>query len=109
MKNKTASPSVVTIVLNKTQTAFLEKAGCNAVGLVSGTVKEIGEVMKAAGCEGCEIVFSTMYAPNFKRCFNSFVKRAKRIAEVAGVSTTEPKEYYIQGYRQTEKWVITVL
>lgn len=104
----TATETVTMVTLDRKQSAFIEKEGCNGIGVVSGTVQEIGEVMARYGCDGCKIVFDTSYAPNFKRCFNAYVKRAKRIAEVAGVTLTEPAEYFIDGYKQLDKWVMEV-
>ncbi len=89
------------------KTAFVEKAG-NGGSVVSGTVEQIGELMKVTGCEGCEIIFNTEYAPNFTRCFNAFSKRARRIAEFAGVSVSKPVVYFIDGYCQYDKWVMKV-
>ena len=97
---------VAKVILDRKQTAFVEKSDSNGTALFSGTVEEIGELMNLTGCEGCKIVFNTAHAPNFTRCFNAFVKRARRIAEFAGVSISGPEEYFIAGHRQHDKWVM---
>lgn len=97
---------VTKIVLDRKQTAFIE-AG-NAVAVVSGTVDEIGRVLADHESTGCEIVFSLQYSPNATRTMNAFVKRAGRIAAVAGKSISEPREYFIDGFRQIDKFVVAV-
>jgi hypothetical protein len=99
---------ITKIVLSKTQTAFLETPGKNGVGVVSGTPEEIGALFANYGHSKCQIVFDTYAAPNFNRCFNAFTKRAGRIADAAGVTLTAPAEYFIDGHRQTDKFVMAV-
>ena len=101
-----ATEKVTLVKLDRKQTAFVEKDGCNGVGIISGSVQDIGEAMAQYGCQGCQVVFDTYAAPNFKRCFNAAVKRAGRIATVAGVSLSEPAEYFIDGHHQRDKWVM---
>ena len=104
-----ATETVTKVTLDRKQTAFIEKEGCNGIGVISGTVDEIGSLMNRVGCTGCKVVFSTRYAPNFKRCFNAYVKRANRIAAAASVTLSEPTEYVIDGHHQSDKWVLEVL
>jgi len=99
---------ITKIKLDKTQTAFIEQVGINAVAVQSGSVEEIAALFRYHDSIGCQIVFDTYAAPNFKRCFNAAVKRARRIAEAAGVKLSEPVEYFIDGYRQADKFVLTV-
>lgn len=97
------------IVLNKQQTAFIGRENCNGVGVVSGSVSEIADVLTKYENKGCKIVFDTKYAPNFSRCFNAYVKRAMRIAAEAGLTLSEPSEYFIDGFRQTDKFFMEVV
>jgi hypothetical protein len=96
------------IKLSKTQTAFISRTGGNGVGVVSGSVEEIADLLVRYNSKGCQIVFDTYAAPNFNRCFNAYTKRAKAIAAAAGVSLSEPAEYFIDGYRQIDKFVMVV-
>lgn len=100
--------AITKIVLSKTQTAFLETPGKNGVAVVTGTPEEIAQLFAKNDFQACQIVFDTYAAPNFQRCFNAFVKRARRIAGAAGVQVSEPAEYWIDGFRQTDKFVLTV-
>ncbi len=100
---------VTKITLDKKQKAFIEKDGSNGIGIVSGTIQEIGNLLTRYPSQGCQIVFNTAHAPNFKRCFNSYVKRANRISDAAGVSLSAPVEYFIDGYRQADRFVLEVL
>lgn len=100
--------TVTKVKLDRQQTAFIEEKGSNGCGVETGTVEQIGQLMAAQGCSGCQFIFSTQYAPNFKRCFNAYAKRARRIADVAGVTLSDPVEYFIDGYRQDDRWVMTV-
>ena len=104
-----ATEKVTKVRLDRKQTALIEKEGCNGIGVVSGTVDEIGALMSRKGCNGCKVVFSTQHAPNLKRCFNSYVKRALRISAVAGVTLSDPTEYSINGFPQSDKWVMEVI
>jgi hypothetical protein len=99
---------ITKIHLNKTQTAFISKPGSNGVVVISGTVETIAALFAQYDAAGCEIVFDTYAAPNFKRCFNAYLKRAKAIASAAGIQITEPAEYFIDGHRQADKFVMTV-
>lgn len=103
------SNSVTKIILDKRQTAFIESERRNGVAVVSGTVSEIASVLSSHVSTGCKIVFNTRHAPNFKRCFNAYVKRATRIATEAEVVLSEPAEYFIDGYRQLDMFVMEVL
>lgn len=102
------SQRVTKVILDRKQTAFVEKEGCNGIGVISGTPEEIGEVMGRLGCNGCQIVFDMSYSPNFKRTFNAYVKRAGRIASAAEATLSDPAEYFIDGFRQVDKWVMEV-
>ena len=95
------------ISLSKTQTLFTELN--NATGVQSGSVAEIGEALAECRSKGCVITFSIQHAPNVKRCFNAAVKRANRIAAVAGVELAPPAEYFIKGHRMAEQFFMEVL
>ena len=94
------------VVLSKTQDLLLERGG--GVGIVGGSPEEVGQMLAQYPNKGCQIIFDMAYAPNFKRYWNAMVKRANRIATADGVKLSEPKEYFIDGYRQTDKFVMVV-
>lgn len=97
------------IHLDKRQTIFLVKDGTEATWVQSGTVEEIGSLLAQHTSKGCEIHFTTRHAPNFKRCFNAHVKRAKRIADAAGVQLSDPQPRFVQGYAFDECYSMFVL
>lgn len=94
------------IILSKTQDLFLERG--SGVGIVGGSPEEVGQMLAQYPNKGCQIIFDTRYAPNFQKCFNAKVKRANRIAAAAGVNISEPAAYYVDGYRQEDKFVMVV-
>ena len=100
---------ITKILITKSQTAFIEKDGCNGVGVVSGSVSEIASLLTRYENKGCKFVFDMHNAPSFKRWFNACVKRIGRIANEAGVSIGEPMEYEIKGFRQGEQFFCEVL
>ncbi len=99
---------IESIRLDKQQCAFLTREGSDGMGVVSGTVEQIGQLLGSLNNRGCVIVFDTYAAPNFKRCFNAAIKRANRIAAVAGVTLADPVEYVIDGHKQTDKYAMAV-
>jgi hypothetical protein len=104
------SAAVVTkVILDKRQTAIVEKPGSNGVGVVSGTPEEVGVLMASMGiAAGCIVIFTTRHAPNFQRAYNACVKRTQRIVAAAGMSAGEPVEYFIDGFRQVDMWAVPV-
>lgn len=95
------------IILSKTQDLFLERG--NGVAVVGGSPEEVGQILAKYPNKGCQIIFDMAYCEKtYQRSWNAKVKRANRIAAAAGVKLSEPKEYFIDGYRQTDKFVMVV-
>ena len=97
------------IKLDKSQTAWLENEDDDSGMMQSGTPEEIGKLLSQHESKGCKIVFDMYAAPNYPRAWNAAIKRINRIAAAGGVKLSEPKEYFIGGYRQTDKFYLEVL